>query len=247
MHPPYFTARKKALIKRLLIVSALSVFSTVSIAEKKMTFTTFQGSGIGLYTKPLLTNAYAQLGIGIEIQEYPSARALKISSKGKADGEVSRLSVIEKKFPTLMRIPTPIGTVNSALFTLNPNLKVKSWEALANYRITVINGYKNSMKRTEGMDRIESTNFKQAIELVQKGRVDIAVLTEIDGLRAIKELGAKNIVMLENFIGVTPLYHYIHQKNAAMFDDISAVISKMQRDGELTAYRDEVIEQLQRH
>ncbi len=67
-------------------------------------FELFRGIGA-----EILKVAYGKIGIPIEMAVMPGKRALKESSKVKADGEVHRIFKIGEVYPTLIRVPTPIN------------------------------------------------------------------------------------------------------------------------------------------
>jgi len=210
-----------------------------------LVISTFEDSGIGLFTKPVLQAAYTNIGVSVEIVEYPSSRALKLSNSGKVDGEASRLSVIEGKFNNLLRIPTPVGVVSDAVFSLDPNLQIDGWESIKDFRVVTIRGFKNLMKKTEKMDRTTVANFNEALLFLAKGRADIAVLTAVDGLKVKKELKLDNVIMLKPFLATKPLYHYLHKKNVDLLPAISKSMADMEEAGEIKRYRDEAMDTLQ--
>ena len=90
------------------IVSSVIIFicSTLPLsATDTLTFSSIENSGFTPFAKSIILKAYENEGIQVSINPLPAKRALKTANYGKeVDGELFRISGIEKKYPNLIPI-----------------------------------------------------------------------------------------------------------------------------------------------
>ncbi len=213
-------------------------------AQEKMVFSTFPESGIALVYKKILRQAYQRIGISIEIKDYPAERALDMSNSGKADGEAARLTAIEKKYTNLIRVPVPLHVVKVVVFAKQAEFPVVGWESLKPYKIATLRGYKQVEGKIQGMKYMTLPGYDQVLRMVDTGRADIAILTMLDGLKAIKALKLKGIKMLEPPLSESVLYHYLHKKHENIVPKITASLQQMEKEGLIRKIGDEVKSEL---
>ncbi len=86
--------------KVLFLLTTILIFTEISYAEPTLIFTQIKDTPDQMIGAEILKVAYGKIGIPIEMAVMPGKRALKESSKGKADGEVHRIFKIgELVFP----------------------------------------------------------------------------------------------------------------------------------------------------
>jgi len=136
----------------------------------------------------VLKEAYDQLGIKIPIILYPAERSLVMANNGLADGEVHRISGINKSYRNLIMVPHPIGRFEACVFTKQKNFTVSGWESLAPYRTGILKGSKFSEDRTQNMDRIMAYTPEGLLILLSENRVTVALLACMTGNSLIKKL-----------------------------------------------------------
>ncbi|BBO72067.1 hypothetical protein DSCA_59970 [Desulfosarcina alkanivorans] len=62
-------------------------------------------------------------------------------------------------------------------------------------------------------------------------RVDIIVITRVNGLEVMQQLKIPGIRPLEPPIESYPLYHYRHKKNRHLMPEITAALEEMEKEG----------------
>lgn len=192
----------------------------------------------------VLTEAYAQLGIGVFARELPAERSLRSSNAGDYDGEVFRIANVHKKFTNLIMVPTAINQLEAVAFTteVNKDIKLSGWQSLKPYSIGGQIGVKFFEKFTHGMNRYLADSNAQLFRMLDKGRIDIAVAAYVNGLKTIKQLKLNNIKVLQPQLQVFPLHHYLHKKHQALVPRLDEVLQVMQASGRIKEIRDGYIQ-----
>jgi len=217
--------------------SLLLLAFAAQLAADTLTIGGIKGSGIVLATKPAIELAYRRLGIEAKVLETPGERALILANGGKIDGVAARLPLIEAEHTNLLRVPTPLITISGTAFALDETLRIEGWQSLQNYRLVTVRGYKSLLAKTEGGHRTLVNTPAEALTYLAKGRADIALLVDIDGLVARSRLGLTQVKMLQPYLVTQPLFHYLHSDHAELLPKVDAVLSQMEKSGELDQLR----------
>jgi polar amino acid transport system substrate-binding protein len=204
-----------------------------------------------LVSKPKLTIgaqillvAYAKLNIPIQIVYISGQRALIESSEGRFDGEVQRIYSIGNRYPTLLRVPTPINYVEATVFAKKPGFKHQGCDSLKGLHIGRVRGVIYAQECTRGMVNVAvMENSTILMRTLDKGIVDIVIAGRINGLTQLKKLGFSSIMALKPPLSKSLLYHYLHQKHQHLIGKIDRVLKQMQADGELETLRRQFVEQ----
>lgn len=178
----------------------------------------------------VLKDAYAQLGMGLEVKRMPGERALYSANNGEMDGELYRKLGIERDYPNLMIIPVPLLTYEIVIFTNGADFVVNGWESLRPFVVGYVKGIKIVEQNTLGMKIEQTATLRQAFLKMQLRRSDVVVANRISGLAALEELGMKDVKILKPALANFPVFHYLHKKNADLVPKLTAILSQMQRD-----------------
>jgi len=157
----------------------------------------------------ILELAYARAGIQVEFVEMPFLRSLARSNGGYLDGEVARLTVIEKDYPNLVRIPVKLFDISTFAYATSPVPEVRTWLDLKDKRLGLELGVVLTDRATEGLSRTFSSSQRQLAMMLRRGGVDLVVYS---GMKIFGEPEFK-------FYRSAPLqtesmYHYLHQRKA---------------------------------
>lgn len=222
----------------------LLLFSGVVKAE--FIFSVPEGATIQEISEQVLIEAYDNIGHTFTLKRFPSARSLFMANIGELDGELSRIEGLDKEFNNLVRIPVAINYVEANAFALksNTNTAALNWENLRKYSLVCINGIYFISHNLEklNIDCNYVTTHSQALEMLQLGRIDIALLPKINGMAAIKEAKANGIIMIDKPIITMNLYHYLHKKNKDIIPELQAELMKMQASGRIESIRKHYLE-----
>ena len=196
-----------------------------------------------IINKRILEDAYQRIGIEIVAKKLPRLRALYQSNRGETDGELFRSgnAQIEKSFPNLIKIPIILNYGEFVVFTRDVDFEVSGWESLRPYKIGSQIGVSVIDNGTKGMQVERVIHGEQLMKKLALGRVDIAVFPRLFGLMHLKNLtqkgfnnmSFKDIRILEPPITQDPLYHYLNNKHQKLVPEITTVLFKMKRDGEI--------------
>lgn len=172
-------------------------------------------------------------GVKIEIQAMPAAeRSLINQNEGIDDGDVSRVLGLEKQYPNLIRVPEPVMHYEMTVFSRNANFKVNGIESLLPYDAGIPNGWKileRNVVGTRSVTKLE--NGEQLFSMLDKDRIDIALIEKLQGLRFVKEMGIKNIKTLQPAFLEGDWFMYVNKKHEALVPKLAAAIKSMKNDG----------------
>lgn len=227
-------------VRTLAVAVALASCAAPAWAQRQLTLAAVTDVETRI-SEDVLRAAYAKLGIAISTTELPAARALALSNDGTLDGEVNRIEGMEKSYPNLIRVPVAISQVDGVAFTKGLNFPVSGWESLRPYRLGTRIGLKFAEQGTAGMNVERVASVEQSFAKLAAGRVDVVVETRLSGLWQVKAAGLQGITVLEPPLIRRQLFHYLHKKHAHLVPRITAVLEKMQADGQLQALRKQSI------
>lgn len=230
---------------RFLGLLFCTFFISPSFADTHLKLTAFKSSGLALITVPILAEAYERVGQSFEIINTYGERALALADQGYNDGVVTRTSAIEKHVNNLIRVPTPVFSSRGVAFLKRRDIpKTDTIQGFAQYRIAVPMGYKNTIRKTQGMNRVLVPEFHHALRMVDQGLVDVALMTLFDGLHAIKKVGFKEIYVNPAVFEARPLYHYLHRRHKALIGPLDKALSQMKSEGRFDIYEQQAREKL---
>jgi polar amino acid transport system substrate-binding protein len=182
----------------------------------------------------VLQEAYRRIGITVEPRYLPNARALLAAERGETDGDVMRIAEIAESYPTLVRVPEPVITLDLVAFTAGLSFRVDGWESLRPFSICVLRGLKVAELATEGMGRMMANGIDQALTMLQHGRCEVAVLIDQTWLD-IDRLHAGPMRALNPPVAMLPLFHYVHRRHADLVPAIAAALRQLHADGTVAA------------
>lgn len=146
------------------------------------------GAG-GLYYE-LLNEATRRLGWVVSYQDVPTARALRMMEAGEADLMMGLLRTPEREqFLSYGRVRLPAE--DKAFYTRLGAMPVHGLADLQGRRIVVQRGkrYGAALHGDPRLQLVEVNDYRAALEMVARGRVDAAVLPEREGDALLAESG----------------------------------------------------------
>jgi polar amino acid transport system substrate-binding protein len=185
----------------------------------------------------IIRKAYQKLGVAIVFEILPGERSLQLSNDGVIDGELVRVAGIAKLYANLIRIPVSHVTAEQMAFGRDATIVINGWQSLARYKLAFHRGYKVAEENTKNMNRYETRTDQAAFRMVASGRMDLALANRFTGEKVIRDLKLTNVVMLRPPVEVDPLFHYLNKKHAELVPQITAVLRRMEADGEIKAIR----------
>jgi len=196
-------------------------------------------------TQKILEIAYAKLGIEITMDQYPAKRSLLLSNGGKKyDGELHRISGIEKKFTNLIPVPVPIYYLDGIVLSKSIAFDVKGWKSLKPYVIGVRRGIVFTVNGTRGMKRVLFNSNEKLFNMLDNNKIDIVVMTRMSALKYLQSHPEIKVDILEPPVQTYKMYHYLHKKNAHLVDRLTLVLKQMEEEGSIEKIKKDYIQEL---
>jgi len=186
--------------------------------------------------------AFERLGCTFKLLQLPSERSLKSANDGDVDGEGLRIAGLSAKYPNLVQIAEPFTRISFSAFATDPTIEISGWDSLKDLKVAYITGWKMFEANASGartVNRVDSA--EQMFNMLNKGRIDVLLYTQADGLAYVAEHGLSNIVALKPALKEVDLYLYLHTTHVDLAADMAAVIKDMKVDGSY----DKIISSLQ--
>ena len=230
-------------MKSIGLLAFLLLFSgTSSSAVSSLEFSD-SGSPNMSITLGLLKEVYKRIGITVTSKILPAKRALIESSVGQTDGEINRLFRVGEIYPTLKRIPTPIGRNEAVVFSKQFNFTVTDCAALRKYRIAIARGNVFATNCAQGLDFHMLKGASEIVRFIEYGRADITIANKLNFLHRMKKSGVSSIHPLSPPLAIVPMYHYLHEKHRELVPKVDEVLRKMTESGELDRLRKKLTEE----
>ena len=210
-------------------------------AVEVLTFGKSEASLASDISGAVLREAYQRLGIDLVIKALPARQSLMRAKSGGLDGEVHRKEGINRDFPNLLMVPVAINRVDFVAMSKKVDFLVNGWSSLKPYALLIQRGALAVEEGTAGMNVFPSDNPEAIISLLLKGRGEVGIDERLDALSAMKKFNVTDIRILEPPVASIILYHYLHQRHAALLPKITAVLRKMESEGRIKAIREQMI------
>lgn len=183
----------------------------------------------------ILPQVYKKLGIDITITPLPGKRAQYQATSGLSDGEIMRIYSYGEENPTTYRIPTPYYHLETMAFIKKgSDIKILAKEDLSKYSIVKIRGVKHTNNITKGFLNVTDVNStEQAMRLVARGMVDVALTNTIDGLMTLKKFKIDNVAPINKPLATLDLFHYVHKSHKNLIPIVDKKLKEMITSGEL--------------
>lgn len=212
---------------RQLIIYLLLCLTTSSYADNVMRFTTSSSADAFPEVINIFSELYSRLGYRIEITKLPNRRALyEASNRDWVDGELARVKDAEHLLSSHIRIPVPVAKIAASAFVRELSIKVKDWEELRPYKLGSLRGIIAIEKRLIGFNTQEASSPSQLLDMLDRKRIQIAVMPRPMGEFALKAL-PYNVLILEPPIEEFNLYHYVNQKHRSLVPQLTAILSEL--------------------
>lgn len=175
---------------------------------------------------------YIRAGVKAEFKYYPARRSLELANSGKTDGEMARIAGTEQAYPHLVRISTPVFYINGVVFTKRVTRDIRTWTDLKGLKVGIIQGVRYSEVALSFMKTFRARSQDHLFKLLDHDRIDVAVTVKESGEHDV-DMRFKNsgIHIIGQPLYSAPLYHYIHEKNAALAPKLESVLHAMMEEG----------------
>jgi len=195
----------------------------------------------------LVAEIFRRLNTSYELIHLPAQRAIVFANNSTVDGTGPRAAAIEDKPHSLIRIQEKIFDFEYMAYTRDPTIKIEDWSSLKPYTVGIINGWKIVEHNVEDAKSvIKVNNFGQLLRLLEKGRVDVAILDRVMGGWKSRQLGL-GLMAIEPPLIKKPNFIYVHKKHKNLVRDISRVVVEIKEDGTYEAIYTKALSDQQAH
>jgi ABC-type amino acid transport substrate-binding protein len=208
----------------------IAVSSNVSACNETFRISTIQQADSFQDTVDIVIQAYKNIGIDAHIIKMPAKRALlEAEYNNTIDAELGRDEGAVEYLPHHIMIPIPLITLSAYSYSTPQFADVSDWKSLKKHKIVTIRGLIAITRQLEenevSVKLVDS--IVQALELVNAGRADIAILPEqlVEGL--LKDGQYSKIERSNKFLIRVPIYHFIHEKHKSLVVELTKSFEKL--------------------
>lgn len=189
----------------------------------------------------ILLKAYAQLGIQVHFVSVPAVRGLAMWDANRIDGIAIRF--LDYGPPDSIKISESVAYDEAVVFTLTKKFTVDGYASLKPYVVGYIAGVSVFLDRLKAIPNKEAApNLESLFRKLQAGRTEVAIDSR-HSLCLAKQLGFKDIVILEPSLEKAPGYHYLHQRHANLVAPLETALRGMEKDGTIRQIQQEVMQE----
>lgn len=225
---------------RIFLLAVLTLAGLTALPCRAQTTLVLNSSFSTPITSPDQTGAldlfYQELGrragVRFVIQNLPAERGLLNANKGIDDGDVSRVLGLDQQYTNLLRVPEQVMYYQMVVFTRKADFVVAGAESLKPYDVGILTGWKileKNIVNTRSLVKLETA--EQLFTMLDKGRIDVAVIEKLEGLYFVKMLGLKNMKILQPAFVEGDWFLYLNKKHAALVPKLAEAIRQMKQDG----------------
>jgi len=225
-------------ISKVWVILVLTMLHLQAI--ETLTFTSIKNAAFENFALSVMEKVYLSMDIKINLVPVPAKRSLKLANSGDGfDGELFRISGVEKIYTNLIPIKVPLHESNWMVYSQDKSIKVNGWKSLKPYKIGIRRGVVTTEKGTKGM-KIEVVNSnEQLFKLLQRKRIDVAILSSGNGQKLLRKAAYSNIYQLETPVHKVNVYHYIHKKNIHIVPKVTQIMNNLKKEGIIAKIRKE--------
>lgn len=185
----------------------------------------------------LSKEAFRRVGLTIKLDSNPSERSLNLANQGMVDGEGLRVAGLDQQYPNLVQIPERFIGIGFVAFSRDPLIRLDDgWRSLKPYRIAFINGWKlYEANATDAQSVIRVDKAEQLFQMLDAGRIDLALYTRADGAAVLKGLGITGVSAVQPALRESDMYLYLNKKHAMLVPRITQALKDMKGDGSYNA------------
>ncbi len=177
--------------------------------------------------------ALRRLGYQLNLVRHPSERSLHLANEGEVDGEGFRVAGLSAQYPNLLQVPERYGEVSFVAFTKGEALSTAAgWEGLRGKRVAYITGWKlfeSNVGAAQSVVKVDKA--EQMFQMLDSGRIDVALYTLRDGVALVRELGLNAVQPVAPALKNSDMFLYLHRRHEALVPRLTQVLREMKADG----------------
>jgi polar amino acid transport system substrate-binding protein len=198
------------------------------------------GSG---FADLVLHEALKKNGYQLKRVQLPAERALRDVNSGVLDGEILRISGLQKKYPQILQVPEPIVAIDFVAFS-NIELDLsKGWDSLGPYQLAFLRGWKIIESHIPKNARFTKVNYpQQMFHMLSRDRTEVIIYERLEGLNIITNDPAYGKIKVRlPPLASRKMYCYLNQKHRQLVTALANTIREMKQDGRYEQFYQQTI------
>lgn len=224
------------MMKRLvsILATAIAVTASSAVLAQEVNLARNENAIGQAVAAKLLADIYKKAGLTANITPFPGARANALALSGEKDGEVARIPAYFVKNPTLVKVePGYYYLTTGAFAKTDKHITITSKDDLKKYKVGIVRGIAHAEAATEGLAGLQVTSsYDQLYQMLDAGRIDVAIDEGINGPVTLKGLGLTGITQVGE-IARLDLFNVLTPAKKDLAPKISAAIKALKDSGEL--------------
>jgi len=196
-----------------------------------------ENSNLRRIIEAIYKESFKRLGLTVSFRSCAPAYCGKYVMNGTADGEMARTIEYENKYPNLVRTNEKIFTINSSAFSIDPMIKINTWDDMAGNKYKVAYMEANYIINKNLKNLIPPSNiiyvhhWNEGLKKLSNKKADIYVGVERTVLDALtgKETNIHKVGTVETL----DLYPYFNKKHKLLAKKLAQRLKEMEVDGAL--------------
>jgi len=182
----------------------------------------------------VLGDIYARTGLKFTVSPMPGARANSAALAGKVDGEVARVQSYAEKNPTLIKLERPYYYLTTVAYArADSKLSIKSRDDLMGRKVGYVRGIAHAETQAAHLDNVTIISaYDRMYEMLQAGRIDIALDTGANGAYMINKYGLTDIQPVGT-LARHDLFHILHPARRDLAPRIQSTIRQLRESRQL--------------
>ncbi|MCE0760723.1 hypothetical protein LWH94_16145 [Marinobacter sp. G11] len=181
----------------------------------------------------LLRAAYKELNIELVIHSFPSRRALLMAEQGVMDGDLFRVEAVGNDSESLVKVPYPLLEGQLFAVTREP---VADWKASAQESpqlVAIRRGVivEEMTAASSGLEPVPTASYAQVNELLERGRVSVALVSEIEGFSPMQHASWSKFHQHAEPVTTFTLYHYLHERHKDLIQPLARILRRLDQSG----------------
>lgn len=193
----------------------------------------------------LLEVAYQRLGLEMRTLVAPSRRALMMADNGKLDGDLFRIESVAAEYPNLTQVDYPL--LEGGLFAVvrDPNAQTMPEPGDQPLKVAVRRGVIIAEQTAEalGMEPVHTESYEQIKMLLERGRVQLALISDIEGLSPLASDSWNQFAVLPEPVIHFQLYHYVNRRHGNLARQLARVLEELELEGVKDDIRERTLEE----
>lgn len=210
----------------------MALLPTPVLAERSLVFAVINDVPSTPMAVAILERAYERIGVSMTTLYVPSSRAMMMANTGATDGDLFRIADVADELTNLIQVPYPLLHGEVKVATLNPSLTTWDPHALKNMRVGVRRGVIVAERAAAGTRRVKVDTYTQLLRLLQHGRIDLALVSDIEGTSPLQIPAWRQVRVLDEPVRSFTLHHYLAREHAALARPLAEALTLMDASGE---------------